>query len=159
MRRSSSRSASTTWPRTSFTWCSRRLPDAPEGTKGISLFIVPKVLVDDSGKLGEVNDVVCAGIEHKLGINGNPTCTMKFGEKGKGAVGYLVGEANRGLEYMFIMMNAARFSVGVQGYAVADRAYQHSLEYAKERVQMADAATRDRRRRCASSSIPTCAAC
>ncbi|MDQ2865969.1 MAG: acyl-CoA dehydrogenase [Candidatus Eremiobacteraeota bacterium] len=121
-----------------------RLPDAPEGTKGISLFIVPKFLVDDSGKLTEKNDVVCAGIEHKLGINGNPTCTMKFGEKGKGAVGYLVGEANRGLEYMFIMMNAARFSVGVQGYAVADRAYQHSLEYAKERVQMSDAATRSK---------------
>jgi 3-(methylthio)propanoyl-CoA dehydrogenase len=121
-----------------------RLPDAPEGVKGISLFIVPKVLVNDSGALGERNDVVCAGIEHKLGINGNPTCTMKFGEKGKGAIGYLVGEANRGLEYMFIMMNAARFSVGVQGYAVADRAYQHSLEYAKERVQMADAATRSK---------------
>ncbi|HEY5341727.1 MAG TPA: acyl-CoA dehydrogenase, partial [Candidatus Aquilonibacter sp.] len=121
-----------------------RLPDAPEGTKGISLFIVPKVMVDDGGKLGDLNDVVCAGIEHKLGINGNPTCTMKFGEKGNGAVGYLVGEANRGLEYMFIMMNAARFSVGVQGYAVADRAYQHSLEYAKERVQMSDATTRDR---------------
>ena len=112
-----------------------RLPDAPEGTKGISLFIVPKVLVNADGTLGERNDVVCAGIEHKLGINGNPTCTLNFGEKGKGAVGYLVGEANRGLEYMFIMMNAARFSVGVQGYAVADRAYQHSLEYAKERVQ------------------------
>ena len=121
-----------------------RLPDAPEGVKGISLFIVPKVLVNDNGSLGDVNDVVCSGIEHKLGINGNPTCTMKFGEKGKGAVGYLVGEANRGLEYMFIMMNAARFSVGVQGYAVADRAYQHSLEYAKERVQMADAATRSK---------------
>ena len=121
-----------------------RLPDAPEGTKGISLFIVPKVVVDDAGKLGEKNDVVCAGIEHKLGINGNPTCTMKFGEKGRGAVGYLVGEANRGLEYMFIMMNAARFSVGVQGYAVADRAYQHSLEYAKDRVQMSDAATRSK---------------
>jgi alkylation response protein AidB-like acyl-CoA dehydrogenase len=121
-----------------------RLPGAPEGTKGISLFIVPKVLVNDDGSLGEKNDVVCAGIEHKLGINGNPTCTMKFGEKGKGAVGYLVGEANRGLEYMFIMMNAARFSVGVQGYAVADRAYQHSLEFAKERVQMADAASRSK---------------
>jgi alkylation response protein AidB-like acyl-CoA dehydrogenase len=121
-----------------------RLPDAPEGTKGISLFIVPKFMVDDNGKLGEQNDVVCAGIEHKLGINGNPTCTMKFGEKGKGAVGYLVGEANRGLEYMFIMMNAARFSVGVQGYAVADRAYQSSLEYARDRVQMADAATRSK---------------
>src|SRR5215469_7179137 len=97
-----------------------RLPDAPEGVKGISLFIVPKMLVDDGGKITGANDVVCAGIEHKLGINGNPTCTMKFGERGKGAVGYLVGEANRGLEYMFIMMNAARFSVGVQGYAVAD---------------------------------------
>jgi 3-(methylthio)propanoyl-CoA dehydrogenase len=121
-----------------------RLPDAPEGTKGISLFIVPKMMVDDSGKITEANDVTCAGIEHKLGINGNPTCTMKFGESGKGAVGYLVGEANRGLEYMFIMMNAARFSVGVQGYAVADRAYQHSLEYAKDRVQMADAATRSK---------------
>jgi 3-(methylthio)propanoyl-CoA dehydrogenase len=121
-----------------------RLPDAPEGTKGISMFIVPKVLVNSDGSLGERNDVICAGIEHKLGINGNPTCTMKFGEKGKGAVGYLVGEANRGLEYMFIMMNAARFSVGVQGYAIADRAYQASLAYAKERVQMADAASRSK---------------
>jgi acyl-CoA dehydrogenase len=121
-----------------------RLPDAPEGVKGISLFIVPKVIVNADGTLGEKNDVVCAGIEHKLGINGNPTCTMKFGEKGKGAVGYLVGEANRGLEYMFIMMNAARFSVGVQGYAIADRAYQSSLAYAKERVQMTDVASRNK---------------
>lgn len=120
-----------------------RLPDAPEGTKGISLFIVPKFVVNNDGALGEKNDVVCVGIEHKLGINGNPTCTMTFGEGGKGAVAYLVGEANRGLEYMFIMMNAARFSVGVQGYAVADRAYQHSLEYAKERVQSRDAASRN----------------
>ena len=119
-----------------------RLPDAPEGTKGISLFIVPKFMVNADGSLGDRNDVVCAGIEHKLGINGNPTCTMNFGEKGKGAVGYLVGEANRGLEYMFIMMNAARFSVGVQGIAVADRAYQSSLEYAKERVQFRDVAAR-----------------
>jgi alkylation response protein AidB-like acyl-CoA dehydrogenase len=121
-----------------------RLPDAPEGTKGISMFIVPKILVNVDGSLGERNDVACAGIEHKLGINGNPTCTMKFGEKGKGAVGYLVGEPNRGLEYMFIMMNAARFSVGVQGYAIADRAYQASLAYAKERVQMADASSRSK---------------
>ncbi len=113
-----------------------RLPDAPEGAKGISLFIVPKVHRERRRFARRTNDVVCAGIEHKLGINGNPTCTMNFGENGKGAVGYLVGEANRGLEYMFIMMNAARFSVGVQGFAVADRAYQHSLEYAKERVQM-----------------------
>ena len=115
-----------------------RLPDAPEGTKGISLFIVPKFLVNDDGGLGERNDVVCASIEHKLGINGNPTCTLNYGEKGNGAVGYLVGEPNRGLEYMFIMMNAARFSVGVQGIALADRAYQSALEYAKERVQGRD---------------------
>ncbi len=115
-----------------------RLPDAPEGTKGISLFIVPKFLVNDDGSLGERNDVVCASIEHKLGINGNPTCTLNYGEKGSGAVGYLVGEPNRGLEYMFIMMNAARFSVGVQGIALADRAYQSALEYAKERVQGRD---------------------
>ncbi len=115
-----------------------RLPDAPEGTKGISLFIVPKFVVNDDGSLGEPNEMVCAGIEHKLGINGNPTCTMSIGEGGKGAVGYLVGEANRGLEYMFVMMNAARFSVGVQGIALADRAYQSALEYAKERVQGRD---------------------
>jgi acyl-CoA dehydrogenase len=120
-----------------------RLPVAPEGTKGISLFIVPKFVVNKDGSLGERNDMVCAGIEHKLGINGNPTCTMSLGEKG-GAVGYLVGEANRGLEYMFIMMNAARFSVGVQGIALADRAYQHSLEFAKERVQFRDVTTRDK---------------
>ncbi|MGC1381654.1 MAG: acyl-CoA dehydrogenase [Candidatus Baltobacteraceae bacterium] len=115
-----------------------RLPDAPEGTKGISLFIVPKFLVNADGSLGDRNDVVCASIEHKLGINANPTCTLNYGEKGKGAVGYLVGEPNRGLEYMFIMMNAARFSVGVQGIALADRAYQSALEYAKERVQGRD---------------------
>jgi 3-(methylthio)propanoyl-CoA dehydrogenase len=115
-----------------------RLPDAPEGTKGISLFIVPKFLVNPDGSLGERNDVVCSGIEHKLGINGNPTCTLNYGEGGEGAVGYLVGEPNRGLEYMFIMMNAARFSVGVQGIALADRAYQSALEYAKQRVQGRD---------------------
>jgi acyl-CoA dehydrogenase len=118
-----------------------RLPDAPEGTKGISLFIVPKVLVNADGSLGERNDVECAGIEHKMGINGNPTCTLNYGEKG-GAVGYLVGEANQGLKYMFIMMNAARFSVGVQGLALADRAYQSALQYAKERVQFRDVASR-----------------
>jgi alkylation response protein AidB-like acyl-CoA dehydrogenase len=115
-----------------------RLPDAPAGTKGISLFIVPKFLVNADGSIGERNDVICASIEHKLGINANPTCTLNYGEKGEGAVGYLVGEPNRGLEYMFIMMNAARFSVGVQGIALADRAYQSALEYAKERVQGRD---------------------
>jgi alkylation response protein AidB-like acyl-CoA dehydrogenase len=115
-----------------------RLPDAPEGTKGISLFIVPKFVVNDDGTLGEANEMVCAGIEHKLGINGNPTCTMSIGEGPKGAIGYLIGETNRGLEYMFVMMNAARFSVGVQGVALADRAYQSALEYAKERIQGRD---------------------
>jgi alkylation response protein AidB-like acyl-CoA dehydrogenase len=120
-----------------------RLPDAPEGTKGISMFIVPKVNVNDDGSLGERNDVSCAGIEHKLGINGNPTCTLNYGENTGGAVGYLVGEANRGLEYMFIMMNAARFSVGVQGLGIADRAYQSALAYAKERVQSRDVTARN----------------
>ncbi|MEA2690320.1 MAG: 3-(methylsulfanyl)propanoyl-CoA dehydrogenase, partial [Candidatus Eremiobacteraeota bacterium] len=120
-----------------------RLPGAPEGTKGISMFIVPKVLVNPDGSLGERNDVKCAGIEHKMGINANPTCTLNYGESGEGAIGYLVGEANRGLEYMFVMMNAARFSVGVQGLAIADRAYQHAVQYAKERIQFRDAASRD----------------
>ena len=120
-----------------------RLPDAPEGTKGISLFIVPKILVNADGSLGERNDVFCAGIEHKLGINGNPTCTLNYGEKG-GAIGYLVGEPNRGLEYMFIMMNAARFSTGVQGLAIADRAYQSALAYAKERLQSREVAGKSR---------------
>ena len=120
-----------------------RLPDAPEGTKGISMFIVPKVLLEADGSLGERNDVYCAGIEHKLGINANPTCTLNYGEKSGGATGYLVGEANRGLEYMFIMMNAARFSVGIQGLAIADRAYQSALTYAKERIQSRDVAARN----------------
>ncbi len=118
-----------------------RLPDAPEGTKGISLFIVPKFVINPDGTLGERNDVECAGIEHKMGVNGNPTCTLNYGEKG-GAVGYLVGRPNEGLKYMFIMMNAARFSVGVQGLALADRAYQSALAYAKERVQFRDVASR-----------------
>src|SRR6202044_2053668 len=120
-----------------------RLPDAPEGTKGISMFIVPKMLINADGTLGERNDVHCAGIEHKLGLNANPTCTLNYGEKSGGAIGYLVGEPNRGLEYMFIMMNAARFSVGVQAVGVADRAYQSALGYAKERIQSRDLSTRD----------------
>jgi alkylation response protein AidB-like acyl-CoA dehydrogenase len=111
-----------------------RLPDAPEGVKGISLFIVPKFLVNEDGSLGARNDVHCVSIEHKLGIKASPTAVLQFGDHG-GAIGQLVGEANRGLEYMFIMMNAARFSVGVQGIAVADRAYQRAVAYAKERVQ------------------------
>jgi hypothetical protein len=111
-----------------------RLPDAPPGTRGISLFLVPKFLVGDDGSIGARNDVLPAGVEHKLGIHGSPTCVMKFGEKA-GAVGYLVGEENRGLNVMFIMMNAARLAVGVQGVAVAERATQQALAYAKERRQ------------------------
>jgi alkylation response protein AidB-like acyl-CoA dehydrogenase len=111
-----------------------RTPDAPEGVKGISLFIVPKFLVDEDGKLGARNDVHCVSIEHKLGIKASPTTVLQFGDHG-GAIGYLVGEENRGLEYMFIMMNAARFAVGIQGVAVAERAYQKAVAYAKERVQ------------------------
>jgi acyl-CoA dehydrogenase len=111
-----------------------RLPDAPPGTRGISLFLVPKVLVNDDGSLGARNDVVCAGLEHKMGIIASPTCVMKFGERG-GAVGYLVGEENRGLNTMFIMMNAARLAVGVQGVAVAERATQRALAFARERRQ------------------------
>jgi len=122
-----------------------RLPDAPEGTKGISMFIVPKYLPNADGSLGERNDVYCAGIEHKMGLNANPTCTLNYGEHRGGATGYLIGERHRGLEYMFVMMNAARFSVGVQGYAIADRAYQRALEYAKERVQSRDVASRNAR--------------
>ncbi len=111
-----------------------RLPDAPEGVKGISLFIVPKFLLNADGSVGSRNDVKCISIEHKLGINASPTCVMQYGDAG-GAVGYLVGEPNRGLEYMFTMMNHARLGVGLEGVAVAERAYQHALEYAKTRVQ------------------------
>ena len=116
-----------------------RTPDAPEGVKGISLFVVPKRLVNADGSLGKRNDVYCASIEHKLGIKASPTAVLLFGddkgEVGPGAIGYLVGEENRGLEYMFIMMNAARFGVGMQGVAIADRAYQKAVAYARERVQ------------------------
>ncbi|HJV84585.1 MAG TPA: acyl-CoA dehydrogenase [Noviherbaspirillum sp.] len=111
-----------------------RTPDAPKGVKGISLFVVPKFLVNADGTPGARNDVRCSSIEHKLGIHGSPTAVMLFGEN-DGAIGYLVGEENRGLEYMFIMMNEARFSVGLQGLSVSSRAYQHALAYAQERVQ------------------------
>lgn len=111
-----------------------RTPDAPEGVKGISLFIVPKFLVNDDGSLGARNDVHCVSIEHKLGIKASPTAVLQFGDHG-GAKGYLVGELNHGLEYMFIMMNAARFAVGMQGVSIADRAYQKAVAYARERVQ------------------------
>ena len=111
-----------------------RLPDAPAGVKGISLFLVPKFLVDDAGTIGARNDVHCVSIEHKLGIHASPTCVLAFGDHG-GATGYLVGEANRGLEYMFIMMNEARFAVGMEGLALSERAYQLAVSYARERVQ------------------------
>ena len=111
-----------------------RLPDAPPGTRGISLFVVPKYLVNKDGSLGERNDVICAGVEHKLGIHASPTCVMKYGEK-DGAIGYLLGEENRGLNVMFIMMNAARLAVGTQGVSVAERATQQAIAYAKDRRQ------------------------
>ncbi|MBE0620910.1 MAG: acyl-CoA dehydrogenase [Burkholderiales bacterium] len=116
-----------------------RTPNAPEGVKGISLFVVPKFLVNADGSLGKRNDVHCASIEHKLGIHASPTAVLIFGEK-EGAVGYLVGEENKGLAYMFIMMNAARFAVGLEGVAISDRAYQLALAYAKERIQSRDLA-------------------
>ena len=111
-----------------------RVVGAPEGVKGISLFIVPKFLVNADGSLGARNDAHCVSIEHKMGIKASPTCVLQFGDHG-GAVGTIVGQENRGLEYMFIMMNAARFGVGVQGIAVAERSYQHAVAYARDRVQ------------------------
>ncbi len=111
-----------------------RLPDAPEGTRGISMFLVPKFLVNEDGSLGERNDVRVAGVEHKLGIHGSPTCTMVYGDEG-GAKGWLVGEENKGLACMFTMMNNARLAVGIQGLGVAERAYQQALHYALERKQ------------------------
>jgi alkylation response protein AidB-like acyl-CoA dehydrogenase len=114
-----------------------RTPNAPEGVKGISLFVVPKFLLQADGTPGERNDVYCVSIEHKLGIHGSPTAVLAFGDNG-GAIGTLVGEENRGLEYMFIMMNAARFNVGLEGLGDAERAYQRAAVYAKERVQGAE---------------------
>ena len=119
-----------------------RVPGAPEGVKGISLFLVPKFLVNDDGSLGARNDAWCVSIEHKLGIKASPTAVLQFGDHG-GAIGYVVGEENRGLEYMFIMMNAARFAVGMQGIAIADRAYQKAVRFAHDRVQSRDLAGSD----------------
>ena len=111
-----------------------RVPGAPPGTKGISCFIVPKYLVNEDGSLGARNDLRCVSIEHKLGIRASPTCVMSFGDA-SGAVGYLIGEANQGMRYMFTMMNTARLSVGVQGLSIAERSYQDALRYAQERGQ------------------------
>ncbi|NHZ89554.1 acyl-CoA dehydrogenase [Massilia sp. CCM 8733] len=116
-----------------------RTPDAPAGVKGISLFIVPKFLVNADGSLGARNDAHCVSIEHKLGIKASPTAVLQFGDNG-GAIGTLVGEENRGLEYMFIMMNAARFGVGLQGIGLAERSYQQAVAFAKDRVQSRDLA-------------------
>ena len=116
-----------------------RTPDAPAGVKGISLFLVPKLLVNQDGSVGARNDVHCVSIEHKLGIKASPTAVLQFGDHG-GAIGTLVGEENRGLEYMFIMMNAARFGVGLQGIGLADRSYQQAVAFAKDRVQSRDLA-------------------
>ena len=111
-----------------------RTPDAPEGVKGISLFLVPKFLVQPDGSLGARNDVACVSLEHKLGIHASPTAVLSYGDKA-GAIGYLVGQENRGLEYMFIMMNLARFSVGMEGVGISERAYQRAVSYARDRVQ------------------------
>lgn len=111
-----------------------RLPDAPAGLKGISLFIVPKILVKEDGSLGENNDVSCLSLEHKLGIHGSPTAVLSFGDNG-GATGYLVGNEHEGLRYMFTMMNLARLAVGIEGIALSERAYQQARDYARERVQ------------------------
>ncbi|WP_422012831.1 acyl-CoA dehydrogenase [Reyranella sp.] len=114
-----------------------RTPDAPAGVRGISLFIVPKYLPDADGKPGKRNDLRCVSLEHKLGIHASPTCVMSFGDDG-GAVGYLIGEEGRGLSYMFTMMNNARLSVGIQGLAIAERAYQQAAAFARTRVQSKD---------------------
>ena len=116
-----------------------RVPDAPAGVKGISMFLVPKFLVNGDGTPGRRNDVYCTALEHKLGIHASPTAVLNYGDR-DGAIGYLVGEENRGLEYMFVMMNLARFMVGVQGIGIAERAWQQALTFARERVQSADAA-------------------
>jgi alkylation response protein AidB-like acyl-CoA dehydrogenase len=112
-----------------------RTPSAPPGTKGISCFIVPKLLVNEDGSLGERNDVTCVSIEHKMGIKASPTCVLSYGEQGEGAIGYLIGEENAGMRYMFTMMNNARLSVGLEGLSLSERAYQMALDYAKERKQ------------------------
>ena len=112
-----------------------RVEGAPEGVRGISLFVVPKFLLEETGELGPHNDVYALSVEHKMGIHGSPTCVMSYGEEGAGAVGYLVGEENMGLSYMFTMMNHARLNVGVEGVALSDRAYQQAVSYAKTRVQ------------------------
>jgi acyl-CoA dehydrogenase len=122
-----------------------RTPDAPEGVKGISLFVVPKHLLQEDGSPGPRNEVHCVSIEHKLGIHASPTCVIAFGQNGP-AMGELVGEPHRGLEYMFIMMNAARFAVGVEGIGISERAYQSALHFARERIQGSEPGSRHHER-------------
>ena len=118
-----------------------RMENAPAGVKGISLFVVPKIRVRDDGSLGEPNDVLCAGVEHKLGIHGSPTCVLNFGDNDN-CIGYLCGEENKGLEHMFQMMNSARINVGVAGIGIASTAYLNAIAYTKERIQGPDLARR-----------------
>ena len=139
-----------------------RLPDAPPGTRGLSLFLVPKFLVGADGAIGARNDVFCGGLEHKLGIHGSPTCTLIYGDgfagdRAPGAVGWLVGEANRGLAGMFTMMNNARLAVGIQGVAVAEAATQKAIAFANERRQ-GKAASYDGGRHGADRPPPRCQA-
>ena len=129
--RSSLPGVSTIWRRTSSTWCWPKLPDAPAGPKGISLFLVPKFLVNEDGSLGERNAMGCGSIEHKMGIKGSATCVMNF----DGAKGWLVGEENKGLACMFTMMNYERLGVGIQGIGAAEASYQNAVAYARERLQ------------------------
>ncbi|MEQ8651251.1 MAG: acyl-CoA dehydrogenase family protein [Kiloniellales bacterium] len=119
-----------------------RVPGAPEGSKGISLFIVPKYLPNPDGSLGARNDLRCVSLEHKLGVHGSPTCVMSYGDDG-GAIGFLIGQENHGMEYMFTMMNAARIEVGIQGVAIADRALQQAVAFAKDRKQSRALGSRD----------------
>ena len=158
-RRSSSPTASTTTPENIIHLVLARTPDAPEGVKGISLFIVPKFLVNDDGSLGARNDVHCVSIEHKLGIHASPTAVLAYGDKG-GAIGYLVGEENRGLEYMFIMMNLARLSVGMEGVAhLRARLPARARLCARSRAGQGRGRARRAPRPARSSIIRTCAAC
>jgi alkylation response protein AidB-like acyl-CoA dehydrogenase len=120
-----------------------RTPDAPPGVKGISLFVVPKFIVEADGSLGARNDIRCVSLEHKLGIHASPTAVLALGDKG-GAVGWLVGQENRGIEYMFIMMNAARYAVGLQGIGLCELAYQQALWYSRERVQGSELGSKSR---------------
>ena len=135
-----------------------RTPEAPPGSRGISLFLVPKFLPDDEGAAGSRNDVRTLSLEHKLGIHASPTCVLAYGED-EGAIGWRIGEENRGLEYMFTMMNAARLNVGLQGVAVAERAYQQARDFARIRVQGRPLGSHRAPRRRRSSIIPTCGAC